>query len=196
MKGKCVAVILGAGLLMYMSGAALASEAAGGHEAAHHALNWWDFFLRFLNFAIMATILFKLLNKPVANFLSSRREGIASTLAELEQKKAEADQTAAEYQAKLAALDAETQKIVAEYVKEGEAEKAKIIEAAKKQAEYIKEQARIAIQQEVKAARDDLQSEVADLSVVAAEEILKKNIMLDDHKRLVQEFMAKVGEAK
>jgi F-type H+-transporting ATPase subunit b len=114
----------------------------------------------------------------------------------LEQKKAEADKTAAEYQAKLAALDVETQKIVAEYVKEGEAEKVKIIEAAKKQAEYIKEQARIVIQQEIKAARDGLQSEVADLSVVAAEEILKKNIMLDDHKRLVQEFMAKVGEAQ
>lgn len=194
MKGKCVTVILGAGLLVTLGGAAFASE-AGGHGAAH-ALNWWDFFLRLLNFAILVSILVYLLKKPVSSFLSSRREGIASTLSELEQKKAEADKKAAEYKAKLAALDKETERIVAEYIQEGEVEKQKIIAAATRQAEYLKEQARLAIQQEMKAAKEALQSEVVDLSVVAAEEILRKNIKSDDQKRLVQEFMVKVGEAK
>ncbi len=191
MRGKTLAGILGAAVLVGLAGAAFASEGA-----VHHELNWYDFSLRVLNFVILLAILIKLLKKPLMGFLTSRREGIEKTLADLDQKRREAEEKAALYKGRLAALDEETGKIVAEYIQEGEQEKAKIIESARRQAEYLKEQARLAIQQEMKAAREDLQAEIVDLSVSAAEEILKKNIQLDDQKRLIHDFMAKVGEAK
>ena len=68
----------------------------------------------------------------------------------------------------------ETKKIVDELIAEGEAEKKKIIEAAHRQAEYIQQQAQIAIEQEIQAARDSLRDEVADLSVAAAQDINPK----------------------
>ena len=68
----------------------------------------------------------------------------------------------AEFKAKLAALEDETKKIVAELVAEGEVERQKIIDAAHKQADYIKQQAQLAIQQEIKAAKESLQEEVGD----------------------------------
>ena len=77
----------------------------------------------------------------------------------------------AEFQARLASLEQETRKIVDELIAEGEAEKKKIIEAAHRQADYIQQQAHIAIQQEIQAARDSLKEEVAELSVSAAEEL-------------------------
>jgi F-type H+-transporting ATPase subunit b len=144
----------------------------------------------------MAAILVKLLKKPVANFLASRRENIDKTLAELEQKKQEAEAKLTEYTAKLAVLERETEKIVTEYVQEGEIEKQKIIDAAEKQAHYVRQQAEMAIQQEVKSAKEKLQAEIAELSVAAAEDILRKNIEAQDQQRLVQEFMTKVVEAK
>ena len=52
------------------------------------------------------------------------------------------------------------------------------------------------IQQEVKSAKEKLQAEIAELSVAAAEDILRKNIEAQDQQRLVQEFMKKVVEAK
>ncbi|ROR03478.1 F0F1 ATP synthase subunit B [Desulfosoma caldarium] len=170
------------------------ASAAGGHEAA--GLPWKDFFLRLMNFAIMVAILIKLLKKPVANFFSSRRENIQRLLTELEEKKKEMEAKAAEYQAKLAALDQETEQILAEYIQEGEAEKQKIIEAAEKEAHYIKEQARFAIQQEIKAAKESLQEEIAELSVNAAEDLLKKSIRPEDQDRLIDEFITKAVEAK
>jgi F-type H+-transporting ATPase subunit b len=182
------------GLCFCLSGLVWASE-AGGHAAAH-GLNWGDFALRILNFAIMAAILFKLLKKPVVNFLASRRENIDKALAELEQKKQEAEAKLSEYKGKLAVLERETEKIVAEYVQEGEIEKQKIISAAEKQALYVRQQAEVAIQQEVKSAKDKLQAEIAELSVAAAEDILRKNIEAQDQQRLVQEFMTRVVEAK
>lgn len=173
--------------------ASVAMAAEGGHGGG---LPWKDFFLRLMNFAIMVGILYKLLKKPMSNFFASRRENIQRLLEELEQQKKDAEDKAAEYQAKLAALDKETEKIVAEYIQEGEAEKQKIVEAAERQAAYIKEQAKLAIQQEIKAAKESLQEEIAELSVGAAEDLLKKNIRPEDQDRLVDEFMTKAVETK
>ena len=191
MKKKCLTVLLGAGLLVAWCGVALASEGGGGD----HGLNWFDFSLRFLNFAILLAILIKLLKKPIGSFFSTRRQDIQAMLAELEQKKQEAERTAAEYQQKMAALEGETQKIVAELVSEGGAERLKIIQSAERQADYIRQQAQVAIQQEVKAAKEKLQEEISELSVAAAEEILRENMQAEDQGRLVQDFVTKVTDA-
>lgn len=182
-----------AGIVLFFAflGNAWASEAEGGQH-----LNWTDFTYRTIAFVILVGILIKLLRKPIANFLGSRAAEIQRLLAELEAKTAEARQENARVKTKLASLEEETKKIVDEMIAEGEAEKKKIIEAANRQAEYIQQQAQIAIQQEIKAARDNLREEVAELSVAAAEEIIKKNMRSDDQERLVQEFMTKVVEAK
>jgi len=192
LKPNAVSTAAGVALLVMISSAVWAS---GGAEGAH-ALNWKDFLFRLLNFSIMIAILYKLLKKPAANFFASRSENIAKLLEEVEEKKQAAEAKAAEYKAKLKLLDEETEKIVAEYIAEGERERQKIVEAAEKQAEYIRQQARFAIQQEIKAAKESLQEEIAELSVAAAEDLLKKNIRPADQKRLVKEFMTKAVEAK
>lgn len=191
MKTNLLSFVLVTGVLLGLQDIAVASEAGG-----HGAQNWTDFLFRALNFSIMAIILFKLLKNPLRKYFISRREDIQKMLTELEQKKQEAEQKYAEYKAKFAALEKETEQIVAEYVQEGEMERKKILEAAERQAQYIKEQADIAIQQELKAARESLQKEVGELSVAAAEDIVKNNMQPADQERLIREFMVKVVEAK
>lgn len=191
-KVGCVAAVLGLGVCLGLHDVVWGAE-GGGHEGGQ---NWRDFAYRTMNFAIMVGLLVYLLKKPIKDFFVSRRESIRKTLAELEQKKLEAEKQCAEYKAKLAALDKETEKIVAEYIEEGEIEKRKIIAEAEKQAEYVKQQAKIAIQQEMKSARESLQEEVAELSAATAEDILKKNIQSEDQERLIREFTMKVVEAK
>lgn len=192
MRGTYLGLVTTVMLTAVVSTLAWASGEGGGH----HELNWWDFTLRLMNFAIMLGLLVYLLKKPLSSFFVSRRANIQNTLAELEAKKLEADRMCAEYQAKLATLDQEVGQILAEYIQEGETEKRKILEAAEKQAEYLKQQAQLAIQQEVKSARESLQEEIAELTVAAAEELLRKNIKAKDQERLVKEFIAKVVEAK
>ena len=194
MKAKYVPLLLTGALLIALQGVAWCAE--GGAHGGEHALNWSDFLFRLMNFALMLGILVKLMKKPVGNFFTSRREDIQKLLSELESKRSESEAKSAEYQTKLAKLEDETKAIVAELVLEGEAERKKIIEAAERQAKYIKEQAQLAIQQEIKAARDSLQEEISDLSVAAAEEILRKRIKAEDQERLVRDFMTRVVEAK
>lgn len=165
-------------------------------EGAEHGLNWSDLLLRCVNFAILVAVLYKLLKRPIVNYFSTRRRNIQQLLEEMERRKEEAERKCAEYKAKLALLDQEVEKIVKEYVEQGERERAKIVEAAQRQAEYIKQQAQLAIQQEMKAAKEALRAEVAELTVKAAEDILRDRIEDEDQTRLVEEFMIKVVEAK
>ena len=158
---------------------------------------WPDFFYRLLNFTIMVAVLvflFKKLN--LKDFFTKRTEKIANTLNDLEAKKKEAEKTYEDYKKKLAELDKETERILQEYMEQGEREKSRIIANAEKAAAEIREQTEIAIQQEVQSAKAELQREIADLSVTAAEGLLKKKIGEEDQQQLVDDFMKKVVEAK
>jgi F-type H+-transporting ATPase subunit b len=171
------------------AGVVWASE--GGHSM------WPDFWQRVLNFGIMAGVLifiFKKLN--VKAFFAKRTESIANTLNELEVKKKEAEKTYEEYKQKLSQLDKETDRILQEYIEQGEREKAKIIANAEKAAAEIREQTDVAIEQEIKSAKEVLQKEIAELSVTAAEVLLKEKIGEEDQQKLVDDFMTKVVEAK
>ena len=192
MRSRYFAPLVGTVIYFTLLSNALASEA----EEGHHHLNWTDFTYRTVAFVILVGILVKLLRKPIANFLNARRDEIQRLIAELETKTAEARAEQARVQAKVGSLEQETRRIVDELIAEGEEEKKKIIEAAHRQAEYIQQQAEIAIEQEILAARDSLKNEVADLSVAAAQDLIQKRMKADDQQRLVREFMTKVVEAK
>jgi len=185
-------VLLGCcGLALFLSTGAAWAATEGGHSM------WPDFFYRLLNFSIMVAVLvflFKKLN--LKGYFTKRTETISNTLRDLEEKKKEAEKTYEEYKQKLARLDEETDRILKEYIQQGEKEKAKIIANAEKAAAEIRKQTDIAIEQEIKSAKEGLQREIAELSVTAAEALLKEKIGDEDQKKLVDEFMTKVVEAK
>jgi F-type H+-transporting ATPase subunit b len=158
---------------------------------------WPDFWQRVLNFAIMAAVLIFVFKKfNLKGIFTKRTESIANTLSELETKKKEAEKTYEEYKARLSQLDKETDRILQDYVEQGEREKARIIANAEKAAAEIREQTDVAIEQEIKRAKEGLQREIAELSVTAAEVLLKEKIGDVDQKKLVDDFMNKVVEAK
>jgi F-type H+-transporting ATPase subunit b len=179
------------GLVVLLAlGNAWASE-EGGHSM------WPDFWQRVLNFTIMVAVLVFLFKKfNLKGYFTKRTENIANTLRDLEEKKKEAERTYQEYKQKLSRLDEETDRILQDYIEQGEREKSKIIANAEKAAADIRQQTDLAITQEIKSAKESLQREIAELSVTAAETLLKEKIADDDQKKLVDDFMTKVVEAK
>ncbi|MEW5724154.1 MAG: F0F1 ATP synthase subunit B [Thermodesulfobacteriota bacterium] len=151
-----------------------------------------DLLVRFINFLVLFGVLFYILRKPIGKFFSGRRADIARDLEEFERKKKETEAGLQEIEGKLAEIAAERERLLADYLKEGEEEKAKIIAHAHEMAERIKKQAEMTIEQEIKSAKAELIREIADLSAALAEELVKKNINEDDQKRLVKEYIEKV----
>jgi F-type H+-transporting ATPase subunit b len=92
-------------------------------------------------------------------------------------------------------LDKATEEIkgIFEMIKaQGLTEKEKIIEDAKKAAAKMIEDTQARMEQELKAARNQLRSEAAELSVAMAEELLKKNINQELHENMVKDYLDKV----
>ena len=73
-----------------------------------------------------------------------------------------------------------------------ERERTKILEEAHALASRIREQARLAYEQEMKEAMTKVRSEVAERTVKAAEESMRQAFKKEDHDRMVEEFIESV----
>ena len=98
----------------------------------------------------------------------------------------------AEYSEKLSRLEKESEKIVEDYIKQGNEAKARILKEAESAAEKLQIQARRNIEHEFKQAKLKLQEEISETSLVKAEEIIKGKISGEDQDRLVDEYLRKV----
>ena len=191
--------VLGWGMLLLLAGVALASEAAG-HGGGHGGISpakVTDLILRTVNFVVFAGILFYLLAKKVKvkDIFASRSQEIAKTLDDLQAEKDAAAKALADMEAKLAAVAEEREKIIQQYVAEGQLEKAKILEKAELVAARIKDLATLTISQETKKAAQELKQEVADMATKLAEDLLKEKLTYTDQQQLVEEYLKKVVEA-
>jgi F-type H+-transporting ATPase subunit b len=106
--------------------------------------------------------------------------------------KAEAEDKFKEYSDR---LDKATGEIagIAEMIKaQGVAEREKIIESAKNSSEKMKEDAKARMEQEYNKASKKLRIEAAELSVLMAEDILKKSVKPQDHENMVKDFLERM----
>jgi F-type H+-transporting ATPase subunit b len=193
-------IFLGLGSLLVTVSVVLAS---GGGEAAHGAAHdahgitpakIQDFIWRTFNFVVFAAILVKLAAKPAKAFFAKRSTDIGESIEELEAKKAEAEAALKAAETRLAEVAGEREKLLEQFIAEGEAEKKKIIEKAEMVAERIKEMATLSIQQETKKAAQELKQEVAEKATQMAEALIKKEITSTDQTKLVEEYLHKVVE--
>jgi F-type H+-transporting ATPase subunit b len=149
---------------------------------------------RVLNFAVLAIALFVLLRKPVSQALSSRIKGISGNLDELEALKREAEKRLAQCNEKLYTLDKEAEKIISEYIKQGNEAKDKILKEAEAASEKLEAQARKNIEHEFERARSKLEAEIFEKAIGKAEELIKRKITVEDQNLLVNEYLDKVVE--
>ncbi|MDY6823392.1 MAG: hypothetical protein SWH68_06280 [Thermodesulfobacteriota bacterium] len=178
--------------MIAFTGVALAASGGGhGGEAAPKTWEATDTY-RVINFTVLVVVLFLLLRKPVAQGLNNRIKSIKEELEDLESKKEVARKQLDDYNARLAALDEEADKIIADYKQQGEAAKAKILENAEAAAEKIEEQAKRNIENEFEAARQRLKEDIFEKAIAKAESLVKEKITSDDQDRLVDEYLDKV----
>lgn len=174
--------------------------ASGGEGNAHGgghggAAQWKDFMWRCIDFAALVLIMVWAVKKAdMKKALADRQEGIDKALREADEMKAAAEKKFAEYNAKLAQANKETEELQKLIREDGLAEKARIVAEAKIAAEKIKDQARVLADQEIVRARTELREEASRLAVQLAEQTLKANMKADDQDRLVGEYLTKVVE--
>ncbi len=148
---------------------------------------------RVVNFIALMIILVKFGAKPIGSGLSSRRKKIKDEIETLEHKRVEAENSYNEFQAKLATVESEIDKIVDRAIAQAEIEKAKILEKAEQGASDLMRSAEMAVQNQVTEARRTLKNEVAEQAAILAEEIIVKNLTEDDQVKIIETYLDKVG---
>jgi len=145
-----------------------------------------------INFFLLLLILGKLLYKPLLTMMDNRTQAIRKSLEEAQAARADAQREREERAGKLQAAYAEAQAIRATALKEAAEEQRRLVEAARGEASRLVETARNEMAQEVTRARQELRQEVADLAISVAERLIRKSLRDEDHRRIVQDAIARV----
>jgi F-type H+-transporting ATPase subunit b len=135
--------------------------------------SWWSFALQAANFLILVWLLRRFLFKPVSAIVARRKEEIARGVAEASAEKQKALNLQRELQAQRAAIEAERQKAIEEQGTQLAAERMKMLDEARADAEKIRNQATTQLSEERATAAQELFSRTIELAVNLAERLLR-----------------------
>ena len=152
-----------------------------------------DLFWRIVNFAVLAFLLVYFLGKPVVSGLSGRQKGIKEELEDLQNKRDEAERSYKDFEVRLAGMEKEMEAIVEKAIALAETEKVRILKEAELAAEDIKRQATAAVQAEFADAKRALRNEVAEQAAAMAEELIVKNLTIEDQVAITEQYLERVG---
>lgn len=160
--------------------------------AAETTTDWrplFDLILRWLNFAILALVLFKFGRKPIKDFFANRREEIDYQIKKYEQQK---EAAAKKVQEAIKVLEDSTdrfEQIKQRIIRDGETKKQQIIERAQKESRMLLEGTQRKIQNQIVEARNLIRAELVDAAIELAEKRLPEEITAADEQKLMERYM-------
>ena len=157
-------------------------------------VNIWLILISLCNLVILFFILKKFLFKPVKKVLSERQAEYDAKFAEAEDKLAEANEVKEQLEQKYALADDEVDRIIKEAKDNAQRRGDSIVSEAKDKAGIIVRNAEAEADLRKRKAAESIKDEIADVSVEIAEKIIGREVSEEDHRRLMSDFIDKIGE--
>ena len=177
-------------LLTAVGATASEGEGAGSPFAGDIGNALWTVII----FVVVVVVLGKFAWGPILNVFQKREEFIRDSLAEAKKDREEAEARLKEYGDKLVAARTEGKEIVDEARRDAEVLGGRIQEEANKEAAAMVERAR----REIEIATDTAVKELYDLSgklaTDIASRIIRKELNLQEHERLIAESIDELGK--
>jgi F-type H+-transporting ATPase subunit b len=180
-------------------------EEAHGEGKAHHVsvklfgieLNRLaQFGIQVFNFSIFAGVIIFLLKGALASAFKARTQELTEQLNQAERDKAEGEAQLKELEAKMAGLQAELESILAKAEADAEAERARILEAAREESAAILTQAQAEIESQKRLAEKALRNLVAELALEGATARLKAQLQGPVAEQALDHAIKQVGGMK
>ncbi len=149
-----------------------------------------------INFMILFVVLGKFLYKPVLKMLDERSKKIKESMEWAEATKKEYEQAKTEVQRQIEKGRQEGQTIVAQAVQAGERLKGESREEAAKQAQTIIDRTKAELATERDQLVGSLRKEFVDISIAAAEKVIKETLDKEKHKKLIEETLQQSATLK
>ena len=184
-------IVAGGSMLAATPLAALAAEEEAGINAILPQMD--EFIPMLIAFLILWFVLAKFGWPVFENMLTRRENTIKDALAKAEEARMASEKAMQEHDDQLAEAKALAAQIVADAKKSGEALQADITATAQKQADEMIEKARAAIEYEKKAAIEELQSSVADMTVAVASKVIGSDLSDAEHRAIIERYINEAG---
>jgi F-type H+-transporting ATPase subunit b len=196
------------------------AAAHGGHHAPSlHDVNWYYGILLeregvepsllfrpkgmpvpFLGFVLNALVLYAILYRfaknPVRDGLARRKANIERGMKDAAEHKKNAQARLDEYEEKLASIEREVERVRSDMREAGELERQRVLADARARRERLERDAKLLVEQEFAAARENLMREMVDAAMRSATETLKTRVTPADHARFADEYLARLSSVK
>jgi F-type H+-transporting ATPase subunit b len=148
-----------------------------------------------VNFGLLLIVLARFLYRPLLSKMEERSQAIRKSLEEAQAARAEAQREREEHAERIQAAHAEAQAIRTAALADAAEEQRRLVEAARAEAARLVDSAKAELDQDVRRAKQELRQEVSELAITAAERLIRKSLRDEDHRRIVEDAIARVGPA-
>lgn len=154
------------------------------------------FLLQVITFLIAMPVIWVLFIKSLSNTLKKRDEYIKDSLDKIERDKQEIEKLKNDYEKKILNIQEEAKEVLAKAIAEGEKIKSGLIEEAKNEGLKLINNAKIEIENEKKKAIEDVKNVIVDISIMAAEKVIKTKINKKNQINIVSEKLKEIQDIK
>ena len=139
-------------------------------------LNIKEIIFVIVNFLVLVAVLSKFIYKPFLGALDERKRKIQESFDAADAVSRRADAKMAKYERRIAHVEDESRAIMKEAQRKADLHAKQIVDDAIKKSNEIMERTERTIELERAKALDDMRQEIADLALMAAEQIVEKEV--------------------
>jgi len=153
-------------------------------------INGWQLAVQMVAFIVFVFLLWRFALGPIVSVLDKRQARISESLEAAERMQAELKETQAKNEEVMAQARREAQEVLVTARQNAEQIESRAREKAEASADEFLNRAQETLRQETAQARQALRQEVADLAVMAAGRIIRKEINPADQRDLIESTLA------
>jgi len=147
-----------------------------------------------VSFFLLLILLKRFTYKPLLGMMQKREATIRESIEEAKRTREAAETLHGQYQVMITEARDEVKKIIEEGKSLGENARKEMISKATEESNRVISRAQEEISLEKERALSELRVRIADLSIMAASKVIERSLTKEDHMRLLDAYVSKVGE--
>lgn len=155
--------------------------------------NMIEFIPMLLAFIIVALVLYKFGWPKFEEMLDKRKNKIEDSLKEAEEKNLESERLLQENKDKLAQAESSADEIIRDAKISSTEIGNKIEDKARQQAESIQNKANLAIEQQKRAAEQEIRTQAVDIAFSAIKKFISEDMTDDEHRKVIEKYVQEAG---
>lgn len=153
------------------------------------SVNIWQILISLANLVILFLIFKKFLFKPVKKIVAKREAEVSALYDEADKSRAGAQELKSSWEERMKTADDEADRIVKEAVEKAEHRNEVLLYESREKAESMIRKAKAEIARDQADAEEAMRKEIVNVSSALTEQVLGREINMDDHKELIDSFI-------